>query len=199
MANCDLVAPPKLNPEVLLSMTDQHKARDSRLANMQNCLGASITAIGKALTILLKEEGGGENNIQLIEWLSDAGRLLTNAHHSQTESRKILVSADLNKNYKDTLTNASVDGWLFGENLTERVKAAKALERSSADLKPAKTHTKTPNKKNLPQKGKHLNSKSLPRYSALAPRRQNPGRQNQMTRNQPKYSYSRTDRRHRSQ
>jgi hypothetical protein len=37
----------------------------------------------------------------------------------------------LNKNLTDTITEISVDGWLFGDNLPDRIKAAKAFEKNS--------------------------------------------------------------------
>lgn len=85
--NCKLVAAPKVNPEIMMSLSDQHKSRDNRLADIQKWIGAGMTAIGKAISALLKEEGGGDRN--LLEWLGDAGRLLAMAHHRESESRRV--------------------------------------------------------------------------------------------------------------
>ncbi|KAJ8927561.1 hypothetical protein NQ314_019956 [Rhamnusium bicolor] len=103
--------------------------------------------------------------------LSDAGRMLAEVHHAESESRRNLVSVDINRQFKDTLTNVSVDGWLFGENLEDRVQAAKALERSSADLKIAKTRSKI--KRTYVQKAS-LNSRGLPLINQESVRQSRP-------------------------
>ncbi|XP_030750186.1 uncharacterized protein LOC115877975 [Sitophilus oryzae] len=77
MTNC-LVAAPQLNKQVCAVLSEQHKNRDIRLAELQNQLGASMSAIGRALSCLLNE--GEDRNLPLIELLSDAGKLLANVH-----------------------------------------------------------------------------------------------------------------------
>ncbi|CAH1973240.1 unnamed protein product, partial [Acanthoscelides obtectus] len=81
---------------------------------------------------LLKTEGG---NTELIEKLSDAGRLLSDVPHTLSVSRKELAILNLNKEWKETLIDSPVDEWLFGEDLEERLKAAKSLQFSSKQLK----------------------------------------------------------------
>lgn len=59
----------------------------------------------------------------------------------------------------------NLDGWLFGENLGERVKAAAALDRSAKDLKVAPVKpAKTKKLANRP-----LNSKGPSRYRSRRP------------------------------
>lgn len=136
IGNCPLVEAPKLNLEVKASINELVLRRDARLGAIQNQIGASLGAIGKALTILVgQEKEGVAGNIRLIELLSDAGRLLADVHQSETEARRALVASNLNKKVKDTLINTSRDEWLFGKNLSDRVKDAKALEKSSSDFK----------------------------------------------------------------
>lgn len=70
-----------------------------------------------------------------IKLVSDAGKLLLDFHQTQSVTRRELIAINLRKDLKDTLTNVSSDGWLFGDKLFDRIKAAKELERSSLDLK----------------------------------------------------------------
>lgn len=137
-ANLPLLTVPKLNPEVNVALSTQIQVirRDARLVQKQEQLAAGLSAIGEALSIMLKERG--EGNRKCIELLSDAGRLLCDFHHVETITRRDLISINLNKDLKDTLSDAPVDNFLFGETLEERVKAAKNLEKSSFDLKPPK-------------------------------------------------------------
>ncbi|KAJ8967708.1 hypothetical protein NQ314_002654 [Rhamnusium bicolor] len=91
-------------------MNEQHRQRDQRLS-------------GEAI------------NHELVEFLSDAGRLFC----EDSRCRRTIVSSSIDKNFRATLTDVSVDGWLFGSNLGERVKAARDLEKLSSDLKPKVT------------------------------------------------------------
>lgn len=174
MANCRLVEAPKLNIEVKKAITPQHQERDERLARVQNQVGAAMGAVGKALTSCLKEEGEGHS--QLIELLGDAGKLLASVHFAESQSRRILASSGVNKNFKSTLSEVSVDGWLFGDNLSERMRTTKALDKTSEDLKIQK-----PKGKNKPiKKHYNLNSRSLPRnYSYQSRGRQSQPRKKQ--------------------
>ncbi|CAH1969169.1 unnamed protein product [Acanthoscelides obtectus] len=72
---------------------------------------------------------------EFFEKLSDAGRLLSDVHHTLSVSRKELAILNLNKEWKETLIDSPVDEWLFGEDLEERLKAAKSLQFSSKQLK----------------------------------------------------------------
>lgn len=159
IGNCPLSAAPKLNLEVKASVSEAVTNRDSRLANLQSQIGAALSALGKALTILLDEEDEKKNNLQVIELMSDAGRLMADLHHEKSKSRRVLISSDLNKTFKETLTDASLDGWLFGDNLGDRMKVAKALEKSSLELRTPGARKQT--RGSLPNSlaPAHLNSK----------------------------------------
>lgn len=161
--NCTLLSSPNLNPVVAAAISESVKKRDARLALIQRQVGASLAAIGRVLTPLLSAEGGGDRH-QLIRCLSDASRLLTDVFFSETTSRRELIAINLNKELKETLNNAPPDGWLFGENLEERVKATKSIARSSQDLKPPRSK-----QSNL---GSSSSSKALNFKSLSRPRQQ---------------------------
>ncbi|CAH1956886.1 unnamed protein product [Acanthoscelides obtectus] len=123
---------PKLNAVVKQAVVDSVAKRDSRLSCQQAQVGSGLSAIAIVISDLLKTEGG---NTELIEKLSDAGRLLSDVHHTLSVSRKELAILNLNKEWKETLIDSPVDEWLFGEDLEERLKAAKSLQFSSKQLK----------------------------------------------------------------
>ncbi|KAB0796900.1 hypothetical protein PPYR_10961 [Photinus pyralis] len=140
--NCILLAPPKLNPEAKLASMESAIKRDERLQAVQRQIGASVAALGKLLTALLsaeeKEEGA------YLEWIGltgDACRLLTDLHCQQSEARKSLLNLNFRKELKDVILEARSDEFLFGKNLSDRIKEAKAMERSGLDLKQKKTPT----------------------------------------------------------
>lgn len=135
-SNCVLAEAAKINPEIRSSTLESAITRDARLISLQTQIGACLSITGKALTLLLNKEGQVETvERQLIELLSDAGRLLADVHHSESISRRKLLGFGLNKKFKTTLEEAPLGEWLFGENLEVRLKTAKALERSSSELK----------------------------------------------------------------
>ncbi|KAJ8980422.1 hypothetical protein NQ317_018814 [Molorchus minor] len=125
---------PKLNPEVTAALSSQVLKRDERLVQKQQQLVTSISAIGKAISLMIEKQRGDDR--EYIELLSNAGRLLCDFHHNETKIRRDLISINLNKDLRDTLTDAPIDQYLFGASLDERLKTAKILEKSSIELKP---------------------------------------------------------------
>lgn len=143
-ANCLAMDGLKLNPEIVAAVSEATLKRDERLRDKQVQLGASIASIGKALSLVIKHatEGGGDT--QLVELLGDAGRMLCDIHHGDTLARRTILANGLNKNVKEVAETAPIDTWLFGDNLAERIKAAKAIERSSKDLQPVRSQITKP-------------------------------------------------------
>lgn len=135
-ANCILLKGPRLNPEVASAINDQVARRDANLLSLQDQIGAALSALGQLATALVSEEGGAKHSY--IELASDASRLLLDFHYKYSVIRRDLLVLNLRKDLKDTLTNVSADGWLFGNNLGERIKASKDIEKTGLDLKPVK-------------------------------------------------------------
>lgn len=158
------VQPPKINPEVRASVkvstTDSVLRRDDRLADIQNRIGTCLSAIGKALTICLEEKGEGDDH-KLIKLLGDTGRLLADVHHSESISRRNLLTFGLNKKFKETMEESPIDEWLFGGKFGERLNTAKSLEKSGADLKAVLR--KPIERREIKKTGKSLNFYRPPR------------------------------------
>nr|CAI5828092.1 unnamed protein product [Callosobruchus analis] len=55
--NLSILSAPKINPGAMIAAGDTALKRDKKLAYMQSQIGASLAALGKALTLLLEEEG----------------------------------------------------------------------------------------------------------------------------------------------
>ncbi|CAG9759773.1 unnamed protein product [Ceutorhynchus assimilis] len=141
--NCSSLQAPKLNPELKAAINDSGKKRDDRLWNIQNLVGTALAAVGKAETILLKKQDKDDETLAVIGCLSDAGRLLAKVHHSESEARRSIIlgfslQSNLQPLLKEALLAAPLDCWLFGKDLSERLKAAKVLEKLVADLKVVK-------------------------------------------------------------
>ncbi|CAH1971259.1 unnamed protein product [Acanthoscelides obtectus] len=134
--NCPLLKCPRINPEVASAINEQVARRDSNLNGLQNQIGAALSALGQLASAVVSEEGGGD--LAYVELASDASRLLLDFYHKYSVIRRDLLILNLRKDLKETLTNVSADGWLFGKDLGERIKATKDIEKSGLDLKPTR-------------------------------------------------------------
>lgn len=134
--NCNLEAP-KLNPEVAASLFETAVKRDKYLMNAQNIRGSAMAALGTGISLLLTPNEDGVDEYKLLECFADAGRLLACAHRLDTISRKAIIVPSLDKKVKAILDDTKSDVFLFGDNLTEKLKAAKIIEKTSLELKPA--------------------------------------------------------------
>ncbi|CAG9762733.1 unnamed protein product [Ceutorhynchus assimilis] len=140
--NCKYLEPPKCNTQIYSALNESGRKRDDKLRVTQTQIGIALAASAKVLSKLLKMEKT-EDILSLIEGLSDYNRLLADWYHSESMSRRSIITGFslqglLPTYYKDALNNAKLDEWLFGEDLTERIKEAKVMERNVTDLKSAK-------------------------------------------------------------
>ncbi|XP_041988939.1 uncharacterized protein LOC121740335 [Aricia agestis] len=94
-ANCTLLKSPTINPEISVAITGALKARDKKLETAQHQLGLGISALNKAMTLLLTSE----DKIQAIKILSDSCRILSDLHHIRTDHRVSLLTPSLDKSF----------------------------------------------------------------------------------------------------
>nr|CAI5828093.1 unnamed protein product [Callosobruchus analis] len=85
--------------------------------------------------------------------------MLTDLHKQKTESRRGFLCLNFNKDLRESLKEIPIDPWFFGDNLAERIKSVKAIERSGSELK-----KKTMPKKTFPSA---LNSRGPPRQKRV--------------------------------
>ncbi|XP_050295521.1 uncharacterized protein LOC126735523 isoform X2 [Anthonomus grandis grandis] len=139
-ANCCPLKTPELNPEVKLNINDSAIQRDDKILKNQLQLSGAIVGIGKALSrLLIRSPLSHEKNLELLEWLSDSGRILCNLFHGQSVHRKTSIlqwgfKQKLKDNFKKILHEAPISELLFGDNLSERLEQAKTLEKNSSVL-----------------------------------------------------------------
>lgn len=114
------------------------------MAILQDQIGG-FYALGDVLSVAL-DDSVQLDRMNIVEKLSDAGRHLADLHHAKSETRRWLLSTNLNQKYKDAVNEGSMDGWLFGGGLSDRLQSAKSLEKSTVELKAPK---KASEKKNL--------------------------------------------------
>lgn len=122
------------------------------------------------------------DNLLLIEAISDSCRLLVDLQRDESLTGKSLIVTNINTTLKDILEECPIDGWLFEKDLEENLKAAKAIDRSSKDLKPPNKSTK-PNPENLKGPSRQSNRKPYQYRMAQVGGQQRP-RPNNYRRNQ---------------
>ncbi|CAK1591341.1 unnamed protein product [Parnassius mnemosyne] len=133
-ANCDLLLAPTLNPEIGTAITEMAKNRDKKIEFFQQQLGIGLTALGRAMSLVLKDKG---EKMQIIKNLNDAARILTDLHFNETQTRKKLITPTLDKSFLNVIKDVDHDEFLYGRNLSEKIKAVKIIEKSSQSIKKA--------------------------------------------------------------
>ncbi|KAL0859357.1 hypothetical protein ABMA27_011149 [Loxostege sticticalis] len=133
-ANCALIDAPTLNPEVAYAITDAIQKRDKGLVSRQKQQASALSCLGEALTQLMASDA---KNTGLIKLLMDAVKLISDNQATDSNIRRSFILNGLKKNLKDQLQATKIDKMLFGEQLVDTLKAAKAISRSGSDMKPA--------------------------------------------------------------
>lgn len=147
--NCKLVGAPALNPEIKAALSEMVVKRDKVIETKQSILASAISSLGQAITLLLSSN---EKNTDLLRLLMDTGRTLSDCQHNDTVTRRNFILYAVKKDMKESLQNAKVDNFLFGEQLSDTLKAAKAISKSGADLKAPPPPKPTTFARNTPAK-----------------------------------------------
>ncbi|XP_063892795.1 uncharacterized protein LOC110377619 [Helicoverpa armigera] len=152
--NCTNMKAPLLNPEIKSALSDNNIKRDSYSEQKQNQMSSCISAIGKALNLVLSQKDNVPQEI--IKILSDAGRLLCDTHHRESLSRRFAIVNSLSKQKREIIKNTKIDDYLFGANLSEYLKSSKAISMSASELRFSSNTAKS----NQPQRGQPSTSTS---------------------------------------
>ncbi|XP_060806459.1 uncharacterized protein LOC132903113 [Amyelois transitella] len=164
--NCKLIGPPNLNPELKAALSEQVIKRDKAIESKQRVLSAAISSLAQAITLILSSK---EKDANLLRLLMDTSRMLCDCQHSDTLTRRNYVINSIKKEMKESLHNTKIDTSLFGQNLPDTLKAAKAINKSGAELKinpPPKPGT---GKKPTPSSSKNWKN-NVPRKQTMAPK-----------------------------
>ncbi|CAH0560635.1 unnamed protein product [Brassicogethes aeneus] len=111
--------------KLLRKLEKLDRIQDEALNNSDNgstSRGRDVDLVPSEIQVLNKERG---EDLPLVQTMSDVGKLLTDLFYTQSTTRRELVSLGLKKEVKETLIDAEMDGWLFGENLEERIRAVR--------------------------------------------------------------------------
>lgn len=125
---------PAINPELLAAVPAQTRVRDEHDAQVQNVLGSALSALGQAMTLLLNNPGEVPR-LQLLQLLSDVGKLLSSCFHSQTVARRAYVLSNIaNRTVKQALASTTPTQWLFGDNIVSRIRELRHFQWDMHEL-----------------------------------------------------------------
>lgn len=130
-ANCTHLKAPKLNPEMKAALNEANFKKDFFSEAKQNQLSSCLTALGKVLDKALELN----LNQDILKPLSDAGRLLCDYHHRESQSRRFAIMNTLNKETRNAVKDTKIDEYLFGSELADQLKSAKAISKSGSDMR----------------------------------------------------------------
>lgn len=132
--NVPLAKSPTLNPEIGAMLAETCKLRDKRLLTKQDQLGKTLSAIGKALTGLLKKT---PDIPEIIRTINDAGMLLADSHYIETDTRRSVIIPLIDKSLTDPFKDRKRDSFLFGEKLGDLVKDSRGIKKTGQLIQPS--------------------------------------------------------------
>lgn len=128
---------PLLNPEVETVLHETAKRRDRFLALDQSLCGATMSALGSLLSDIILRKDDSLDWVEIIQCLSDAGRLQYELMHQLSMARRALIYPGFKKEAKTLLEKTKADSFLFGTGLANRLKSAKSAEKAGMSMKVA--------------------------------------------------------------
>lgn len=199
-SNCKLVDAPALNAEIKAGISDITAKRDKSIEIRQKQVATAISCVGQAINLLISKS---DADPALVKMLMDTERILCDSQHSDSVIRRNFILSTMKKDMKDQLQNTKPDNFLFGQNLTETIKTAKAINKSGAELKTPmpKPQANTNNKKfsSTASTSKNLNWKGPypPRKHQNHPKTKEhpPNRNRQLNSSRPSHHQRTRDRR----
>lgn len=131
-SNCDRLLAPVLNPEIKAALPETLIKRDIGMTAKQKQIGIAIAALSNAVEVIISKEITPE---KLLKPISDACRILCDTHFTDTKTRRGFVLSAINNNLKETVTESGRSKLLFGDDIAEKLKSAKSIQKSGEVLK----------------------------------------------------------------
>lgn len=141
--NCSYLLAPLLNPEVKAAISELQSKRDQLMQQKQTQLGHALAALAKVTEMIIANE---TSKHKLLQPLSDACRLICDNHNAETKARRNIIMGSINVSLKEALADTTRDKLLFGEDVSEKLKTAKNVQKTGESLQ--KVNPKPPAKTN---------------------------------------------------
>ncbi|KAJ2953551.1 hypothetical protein O0L34_g1153 [Tuta absoluta] len=161
--NFRLVKAPLLNQEIIPVLSDAAKNRDKLLEKSQNQLGLGISGLTNLASDIIEDK---TDKIELLKKLSEISQIFLDLHNEDTKRRRKLITSSLDKKFLNMISDVKRDTYLFGVNLSEKIKASKSAERSGLQIKRT-DQTALVSRKQHYQQGNWRNPTRAPAQRAL--------------------------------
>ena len=138
--NCPFLKPSKINVELAKTIGPVLTRRDNRLSRKQVQLAACLSGVAELLSVFIA--ANEEADKKYVSTLGAVSRLLLDSFHEETAIRQALVRQELNETASEALRKTQAGEWLFGTDVLEKIKAYKALDKSTDELKNYKRSAK---------------------------------------------------------
>ncbi|KAJ8733652.1 hypothetical protein PYW07_014203 [Mythimna separata] len=139
--NCIQLDAPKINLEIKAAIADTAIKRDKGIENKQKQMSSAIACLADIINAQLNSKTITND---VLQKLMDISRILCDLQHADSITRRNFILFALKNDMKEHLKNTKIDTYLFGENLAETLKSAKAVNKSGIELK-AEASSKTAN------------------------------------------------------
>lgn len=150
-SNAILLGAPAMNPEIKAALPETLANRDKAIETKQKLLASAISCVASATSYLLDPQN---QNKELLKKLMDANRMLCDLQHSDSVTRRMFSTSVLKKDVKSQILNSKIDKLLFSESLPDTLKTAKAVSKSSAEIKSTTQNTRKDVKRPQPSTSK---------------------------------------------
>ncbi|KAF6210509.1 hypothetical protein GE061_013615 [Apolygus lucorum] len=133
--------PPPINPEVKVNLPKQILIKDNAQTDLQALIATSLSALGANFNILLDPLTDIPNETRkfLLANSVDSAKLSTHLFHKISINRRNAIFPLLHKNVREQCDKTPPNNFLFGSDLSEKIKSAKMLEAAGKDLRPPQT------------------------------------------------------------
>ncbi|CAB0020386.1 unnamed protein product [Nesidiocoris tenuis] len=137
-ANLPELIPPAINDEIVNIIPKTSKVKDTSLISLQASLGKGLSALAVPSDVLLSKNNNipSETNKLLLQHISDSAKLIAHSFHYVSIMRRNLLYPHLNSSVKELTDKLSPSTFLFGNDLTEKIKSVKSIQNAAKDLKP---------------------------------------------------------------
>ncbi|XP_058800139.1 uncharacterized protein LOC131669343 [Phymastichus coffea] len=146
--------PPALNPQISVTMKDFAITRDKHMKEIQRLASTALVMIGSVITLIHEGQQAEEglDIASVTKPLVEAGKIIALIFYKQSVSRKAFIEPGLSKETISVLKETKVDEFLYGKELTEKLKEAKAMVKMAETLKPSQPKPLSQARQNLNQK-----------------------------------------------
>lgn len=130
--NCDRLLAPIINAEIKAALPETLIKRDMGMSMKQKQIGIAIAALSQAMEAIINQQMSAET---LLKPISDACRILCDTHFNNTKTRRGFVLSTINNNLKEAVTENERSKYLSGDDIAEKLKSAKSIQKSGEVLK----------------------------------------------------------------